>query len=185
MFAWKNHGRCLDRIDGWWNDFVPPENDSRVRFPEPCSSTSLAKQAVIGTALGYLALDSAFALHSAPILEQPRAVAMQPIRVWSAGCAGISYSHPRKVREGWCTLFLFCQRDQNQATPTLGRPRRRIQIIFKAFRGNARPLSDLDQTTFSGSLYSNVRRPRDADLRATAALLPGLRERGACSSPGR
>jgi hypothetical protein len=21
MFAWKNHGRCLDRIDGWWNDW--------------------------------------------------------------------------------------------------------------------------------------------------------------------
>jgi hypothetical protein len=20
MFAWKNHGRGLGRIDGWWND---------------------------------------------------------------------------------------------------------------------------------------------------------------------
>jgi hypothetical protein len=20
MFAWKNHGRCIGRIDGWWND---------------------------------------------------------------------------------------------------------------------------------------------------------------------
>ena len=21
MFAWKNHGRCCGRIDGWWNDW--------------------------------------------------------------------------------------------------------------------------------------------------------------------
>jgi hypothetical protein len=23
MFAWKNHGRSLGRIDGWWSDSLP------------------------------------------------------------------------------------------------------------------------------------------------------------------
>jgi hypothetical protein len=28
MFAWKNHGRNLGRIDGWWSDLLPPCGDS-------------------------------------------------------------------------------------------------------------------------------------------------------------
>jgi len=42
-----------------------------VRFPEPWSSTSLAKQAVLGTAQDIFVLDSAFALIEGhpPLLE--------------------------------------------------------------------------------------------------------------------
>jgi hypothetical protein len=55
-----------------------------VRFPEPWSSTSLAKQAVLGTARDIFALDSAFALiegHPAPAPCEERKERATPIHI--------------------------------------------------------------------------------------------------------
>jgi hypothetical protein len=66
-------------------------------FPEPWSSTSLAKQAVLGTAQDIFVLDSAFALIEAHPPTDIRAGRRRPHpRHWQAPAqiAGVAHSNP-------------------------------------------------------------------------------------------
>ena len=48
MFAWKNHGRSLGRIDGWWSDSLHRVVIQR-EIPESWSSTFSGKLTVLKT----------------------------------------------------------------------------------------------------------------------------------------
>lgn len=61
MFAWKNHGRSLGRIDGWWSDLLP-EWLIRVRYQGLGPQPSLANTRCHNTGQDTFVLDNAFAL---------------------------------------------------------------------------------------------------------------------------
>lgn len=61
MFAWKNHGRSLGRIDGWWSDLLP-EWLIRVRYQGLGPQPSLANTRCHNTGQDTFVLDNASAL---------------------------------------------------------------------------------------------------------------------------
>lgn len=61
MFAWKNHGRSLGRIDGWWSDLLP-EWLIRVRYQWLGPQPSLANTRCQNTGQDTFVLDNASAL---------------------------------------------------------------------------------------------------------------------------